>query len=273
VAAFTNSLKQKLEHLLDMGGGYVLDFTNATFSDFVQTSIGIDPYETYDGSKANILRKLWQDLDTESACSLTLELLDRWRTNSLIGIRPQLADLKLYEAAKKEVEDLRESGAGVTPSDLDFLDKDLGEVDISKVNIPLDFRTVVDERLAEIDRCVAAKAPLAVIFLCGSTIEGLLSAVALKQPEAFASSKSAPRLKGGKVKPLDTWTLSELITSAHELRLIGQDVVKHAHAVRDFRNYIHPRQQTKENFSPRMITADIASKVLQATIHDLGALG
>jgi hypothetical protein len=48
------------------------------------------------------------------------------------------------------------------------------------------------------------------------------------------------------VKSLDAWTLSELITVSHALGLLGEDVAKHANQVRNFRNYIHPRQQLKE---------------------------
>jgi len=59
VATVENMLKQKLEHLLGMSGGYVLDYSNASFADFVRNSIGIDPYALHDGSKAQVLRNLW----------------------------------------------------------------------------------------------------------------------------------------------------------------------------------------------------------------------
>ena len=56
-----NATRLKLETLLGMGSGYVLDFSNPTFRDFVYTSVGLDPYEQYEdrGSKANILRAIW----------------------------------------------------------------------------------------------------------------------------------------------------------------------------------------------------------------------
>ena len=42
-----------------MGSGYVLDFSNASFAEFVQTGLGFDPYKKYDGgSKALLLRKI-----------------------------------------------------------------------------------------------------------------------------------------------------------------------------------------------------------------------
>jgi len=44
---------------------------------------------------------------------------------------------------------------------------------------------------------------------------------------------------------------------------------KFAHAIREFRNYIHPQQQVKESFRPRRVTAQIARHVLRAAIDDL----
>jgi hypothetical protein len=44
---FDHRLKLTLEHLLQMSGGYVMDFSNATFADFVESSTGFDPYTVY----------------------------------------------------------------------------------------------------------------------------------------------------------------------------------------------------------------------------------
>jgi hypothetical protein len=56
--------KQKFEKLLGMASGYVLDFSNRTFAEFVIDSTGRNIYDSrYDygsGSKANRLRAFWQ---------------------------------------------------------------------------------------------------------------------------------------------------------------------------------------------------------------------
>ena len=56
--------RRNLENLFDMGSGYVLDFSNRTFSDFLGDSFGIDPYDAkYEKgghSKANRLRTIWE---------------------------------------------------------------------------------------------------------------------------------------------------------------------------------------------------------------------
>jgi hypothetical protein len=57
VATIDNTLKLKLEHLLGMSGGYVLDYSNASFADFVPVASAL-----HDGSKAQGLRSLWFSL-------------------------------------------------------------------------------------------------------------------------------------------------------------------------------------------------------------------
>lgn len=64
MANLKNSEKLKLEKYLEMKMGYVCDFSNRTFADFVLEHTGVDVYsEKYFGSKANRLRAFW---DTES---------------------------------------------------------------------------------------------------------------------------------------------------------------------------------------------------------------
>lgn len=268
MANLNNSIKQKLEHLFGMQTGYVLDFSDATFRDFIQTSIGIDVDEKYIGSKARRLRQLWQHESNEDVARLTLEMLDRWQTNMLVGGTPiSSSDQTIYEMCIEGMQQLGNKRK-VNKDELQFLAKDFGDIDLSKINIPVSFKDVMEQRIDEVERSIKSQSPLAVVFLCGSTLEGLLYEVASKNINVFNRCKSSPKYKGA-VKQLSEWTLENLITTSRELQLIGEDVVKHAHAVKDFRNYIHPRQQIKENFKPRMFTAEMATKVLYATIADL----
>lgn len=114
-----------------------------------------------------------------------------------------------------------------------------------------------------------ADASLATVFLCGSTLEGLLLDAATKKPQQFNSAKSAPKDKDDKVRALHDWTLDSLINVAHEVSLLSLDVKKYSHALKDFRNYIHPRQQASQGFKPDQHTAKISWQVLQAAIADL----
>lgn len=85
MANLNNPTKRKLETLFGMGGGYVLDFTNATFRDFVVTAIGVDPYVGGYDSKANLLRRMWQELPDATIAKLNLELIDYWKDGKLIA--------------------------------------------------------------------------------------------------------------------------------------------------------------------------------------------
>ncbi|EHB57969.1 hypothetical protein MycrhDRAFT_0405 [Mycolicibacterium rhodesiae JS60] len=271
MANLKNPVKQKLEHVLNMRTGYVLDFTNATFQDFIVTSVGIDVDEKYqDGSKAVRLRSFWQSESDETVATLMLEMLERWRTIQLMNDGPSPAEQQIYDEAVSELNALIRHDPTPTADEIAFLEKDLGTIDLNAVPVPLTFKEVIQQRRDEIERCMKAKAALAVIFLCGSTLEGLLFAVAESNPKQFNQATAAPTTDGS-VRPFGEWTLQNLIAVSRELGLVGADVLIHADAVRDFRNYIHPRQQIRENFTPRMFTAEMADKVLRAAIADLAS--
>ena len=273
MANLKNPTKQKLEHLLNMRTGYVLDFTNATYRDFILTSVGIDVDDKYPtGSKAVRLRSFWQEEADSIVTTLMLDMLDRWRTNQLMNNGPSPANQQIYELAQAELTALASDDSTPTAEEMAFLAKDFGEIDLNTVPVPVTFREAAQQRRDEIERCLEAKAPLATIFLCGSTLEGLLLALAESNPRQFNQATAAPA-RDGTVKPFGEWTLQNLIAVSRELGLVGEDVLKHADAVRDFRNYIHPRQQIRENFMPRMFTAEMADKVLRAAIADLAARG
>lgn len=71
--------KSKLELMFQMEGGYVLDFTNASFTDFIQTAAGFDPYEKHGpGSKAQILRRIWNEEPMPVVARIVLNLLEYW---------------------------------------------------------------------------------------------------------------------------------------------------------------------------------------------------
>lgn len=87
MADLDNITKLKLESILDMSGGYVLGLSNATFADFVRTSIGVDPYAEYgnDLSKAKLLRLIWEKEPSGMVARLNLDLLEHWRVSKLLA--------------------------------------------------------------------------------------------------------------------------------------------------------------------------------------------
>ncbi len=269
-SGFDNTTKQLLERLFGMATGYVLDFSNSTFASFVETAVGLDPYVRYDGSKAVILRQIWLQEPPAMVAKLNLDLLERWRINKLANDESITAFEQ--ESYDRLVALFRSAHSDQpSPETLAFLNRDFGDVDLAALPSELTSQQIVRSRLDEIDRCLTAEAPLAVIFLVGSTLEGLLMELAIAHASTYTASGSAPKHKGS-VKPIDSWTLAELITVSRALNVLSEDVSKHADQVRNFRNSIHPRQQLREKFEPRMETARIAHQVLAAALADLQRL-
>src|SRR5437879_2224354 len=76
--------KSRLEKMFDMGGGYVLDFSNRTLAEFVAESTGRDIYDAKynyaSGSKANRLRAFWATEANHVVGKLITDLLDYCRS-------------------------------------------------------------------------------------------------------------------------------------------------------------------------------------------------
>jgi len=81
--------KLKIEKLFDMGTGYVIDFSNRTFSEFILENMGIEIYDRkYDyssGSKANRLRAFWQKEPNHVVGQLLSKLLEYWKARKETG--------------------------------------------------------------------------------------------------------------------------------------------------------------------------------------------
>jgi len=80
MAVLTTLEKQILEKLFQMGGGYVLNFSDRTMREFFRDDIGIDIYnQKYNyasGSKANRMRGLWLKADEKTVGKSVLKLIE-----------------------------------------------------------------------------------------------------------------------------------------------------------------------------------------------------
>ena len=107
----SNHEKRKLEKLLGMSSGYVLDFTNRTFAEFITDSTGLNIYDArYDyesGSKANRLRKFWQVENNMVVAKLMADMLD---SVFPIGLRKSAADTVLEAECRQTVARLSQNG-------------------------------------------------------------------------------------------------------------------------------------------------------------------
>lgn len=107
--------KKFLERLLEMGGGYVLDFSNRTMQEFIMDTMDVDIYHgkySFKGdSKANRLRAFWE-IESNYHVGLLLEnLLDYWLTQIHTGERDyDYTDENLHKECLKIVERLKSGG-------------------------------------------------------------------------------------------------------------------------------------------------------------------
>jgi len=148
-----------------------------------------------------------------------------------------------------------------------FLNKEFSDIDIDKIELDYQVSEIIKQRIEEIEKCLKASSPLSVIFLCGSTLEGILLGIATKYPREFNTANSTPKNKEGKAKQFQEWDLNSFINVAYEKGILKEDVKKFSHSLRDFRNYIHPYQQLFSGFNPDIHTAKISLQVLKAAIN------
>ena len=132
----------------------------------------------------------------------------------------------------------------VNNTEAEFLNAEFADISIESLPIDNYVLPYIAARISEITTCLSTKAALSVIFLSGSTLEGVLLGLAQNNPAMYNQAKSAPRdNKTGKIRLFYEWTLSNLIDVSCGVGFLREDVKKFSHSLRDFRNYIHPFQQ------------------------------
>jgi hypothetical protein len=162
-----------------------------------------------------------------------------------------------------------ESIPTLAPKEDDFLRIEFNDIPLNEIGLDQIITETINFRLDEIKKCLAAEAPLSVIFLAGSALEGILLGIALNHPEQFNQSKSSPKDNEEKTKKFQDWTLNNFIDVAYDLGILKEDVEKFSHELRNFRNYIHPYSQVKSKFNPNKRTAIICVQVLKAAIYQI----
>lgn len=261
--------RRLLEDLLGMGGGWVLDFSDASYATFFRDfNIDIERQEYHKNgrSKAKRMRAFWE-LGSDTQVGRVLEGLFQY----IEAMNPQGAGGPVEEKHWAIVHRLlgqRREQPQVAHTEKQFLELEFGKLDLSRLSLGAGIEETIKQRIEEIKDCLVNEIPLAAVLLSGSTLEGLLLNAALRNPQSFNTSNAAPQAEG-KVRPFQDWTLADFINVAYETGIISLDVKKYSHALRDFRNYIHPFQQASAQFNPDPYTAKISWQVLRAAIADL----
>jgi hypothetical protein len=179
------------------------------------------------------------------------------------------------------VEGLKVTLNGIEPQlikeepNYDFSEKDekrelkpLPPPEFEKLNLEYGISEILRHRWSEIQKCIDVNATVSALIMMGSLLEGFLIGILRKNPQIANSASNAPK-RDGKVKPFAEWTLNDMINVSQEIGWIELDVKKFGHALRDFRNIIHPYQQLSYGTYPDIDTCKISWLVVQAACNDI----
>jgi hypothetical protein len=146
--------------------------------------------------------------------------------------------------------------------------KPLPPPDFDKLNLEYGISEILKKRWDEIQKCIDANATLSAVIMMGALLEGFLLGVMQRKPQLANTASNSPK-KNGKVKHFAEWSLNDMIEVAHEIGWVQLDVKKFSHALREFRNVIHPYQQLALNTYPDIDTCKISWLVVQAACNDI----
>lgn len=271
MSSITQAEKRFLENILGMASGYVLDYTDATFGDFFQSyqiHFHGPKYQIHGTSKAKKMRAFWELEPDGVVADILAGMLDSYEANCIIS--ETVANDALLQKCREAVARLNGIAPGANIDDKQsFLNQEFTLPNVDKLPIEPQFASIIEGRLSEARIVLSAGAYLSVIFLCGSVLEAALLGAAQMEPAKFNKSPTSPCGKDGKPKKFADWNLAQLIDTAYAVGILKQDVQKFSHALRDFRNYIHPYQQVVHGFTPDEHTAKLCFQTLKAALADL----
>lgn len=128
-------------------------------------------------------------------------------------------------------------------------------------------------RWREATACFESEAHIAALTMLGSVLEGALYAQLYTLGNRALNASSAPmnRSNDGSQtpKPLEQWKLVEMIRVAGSLNMLDLTITRHADAVRDSRNLVHPQKQLQDGIIPDAKHVRIALEVVDAAIDSL----
>lgn len=140
--------KSKLETLFGMDSGYVMEFSNRKFEEFVfdETRLNIfdEKYNEKSGSKANRLRAFWKLESNQVVATLSLGLLEFWEQEFRLSDPTEEEFYRLYrlkEAAEKELETLK----GTPNKSFDMAALNVSNLEESYLMLKEDIEKVLNE--------------------------------------------------------------------------------------------------------------------------------
>ena len=261
--------KRYLESIMEMSGGYVLDYNDATFGEFFRrhgVNIHGTKYLYFGTSKAKKMRAFWMREPDALVGRVLAEMLDSYEAKCILS--GQEIDRQILEKVRTIVGRLLGEPQKADPPKAiegflreEFVLPDMRNLPVEPAVVP-----VIEQRIHEARAALKAGAYLAVVVLCGSILEGVLLGSAQKDPKQFNRSGASPKGPDRKVKPFHEWSLAQFIDVASDVGMLKPDIKKFSHGLRDFRNYIHPYEQLVSGFTPDEHTATVCFQVLRAAL-------
>jgi hypothetical protein len=125
-------------------------------------------------------------------------------------------------------------------------------------------KRILERDYGEIQRNIISGNWKSAIILSGGSIEALILDHLHNDEQMAKASPEAPSEPN-----LDKWHLNDLIEVAVETHMVGDEVAKLSHSVREYRNLIHPGVEVRTNLKVEPEEAKIAVEVLNILIREL----
>ncbi|MCB5911064.1 hypothetical protein [Streptomyces pinistramenti] len=119
---------------------------------------------------------------------------------------------------------------------------------------------LLQRRLDEALTCYSNGAHVAAIIMLGSLLEGVLFTVIEERDASLLRNKRGKFIN-----------LKELIDICHKAGWIDVDVERFSQALREYRNFVHPRREFVEAHTPDRDTLTVSWYVVNGALNDLAA--
>lgn len=226
MANLTYTEKKRLESLFAMPSGFVMNFSNYEFRNFVQSSVELDiynsKYELGSGSKANRLRKFWDCESNQIVSKLLFDLLEYWAA----FYKSTLQWSGSLEADYKKCFEIAERLKAAISEDFDAIKPNISDEDFEKLAASIKIGLKNNEPATQIDRLHTFLAKY-VRVLCD------------RKNISYDNTKPLNSIFGEYVKHLKKHNLVE---SEMTLRILSVtiSVLEHFNDVRNNKSFAHP---------------------------------
>lgn len=131
------------------------------------------------------------------------------------------------------------------------------------------YAALLEARWREAKLCFESGAYMAAIIMIGSVLETVLLVALRRNYRALSERGIEVRDQNGAVKPLQQWSLGDMIDACHRLGWTSAMTKRFEHVLREYRNLVHPEVQLKNEFDPGSEECRIAALVVSAVTRDV----